>query len=174
MDEIARAADMGKGTIYEYFSGKEKLFLELCSYFMDEFKNTCIKKVSLISEPGQRIKEFINLSISSFEEFKDFCLVFLEIWPRIRKRKKESPLILKMRQIYKDYKKTLSSYIKEGITAGVFRKDLKPDRAASVILATLDGLMIRWVTDSKEFPLKGIRNVVLTIISEGIKCEVKK
>ena len=173
MSEIARAADIGKGTIYEYFPSKEKLFLDLCSYFMNEFKNACVKRVSLISEPEQKIREFINLTISSFEEFKDFCLVFFEIWSRMGKGKKESPVILKMRRIYKDYKKTLSSYIKEGVTAGVFRKELKPDYAASVILVTLDGLMIHWVTDSKEFSLKGIRNVVWAIISKGIN-EVKK
>lgn len=168
MDEIARAADIGKGTVYEYFSSKEKLFLDLSSYFMDEFKNACVKRVSLINNPEQKIKEFINLTISSFEEFKDFCLVFFEIWSRMGKGKKESPVILKMRRIYKDYKKMLSSYIKEGITAGVFRKNLKPDYTAAVILVTLNGLMVHWVTDSKEFSLKGIRNVVWAIIYEGI------
>lgn len=46
MEEIAEAAGMGKGTIYEYFTGKEDLFREL-------FKYSTEKYIRLAREAGQ-------------------------------------------------------------------------------------------------------------------------
>lgn len=80
MVEIAEKAAMGKGTIYEYFPSKEKLFLETIKYFAnqdlsrlqaslcleDGFKNGYFKLIHCLSQQMNRnLVFFKNLIINN-------------------------------------------------------------------------------------------------------------
>ncbi len=61
VSEISKAAGVGKGTIYEYFSGKEDIVFEIISVVMDEHKS----KIKEIAQSTMHIKEKIRAFLIS-------------------------------------------------------------------------------------------------------------
>ncbi len=170
MGEIARLADIGKGTIYEYFPSKKELFFELCFYLFESFKDSYLKKVSS-SKLGveERIEEFISLSLTEVKKVENFFLVFLESWLEISKKRDKGPVVLKLQRIYNDYRKLLSSYIEEGIEAGKFKKEINPRYSASIILAAIDGLAMHWLSNPQVFSLSQMKKSLTKMILDSLK-----
>lgn len=76
--DLAQAAGIPKGSIYNYFENKEDYLKEALIYYAEiehneQFKFLLDKKL----EPLDRIREFYNFMINSFgdDEFKKGCLV---------------------------------------------------------------------------------------------------
>ena len=60
MDEIARCAGIGKGTIYEYFDSKEDLFFAVFEWYMKESGSAATVSISALGEtsPSAGITQF--------------------------------------------------------------------------------------------------------------------
>lgn len=56
VDEIARLAQVAKGTIYSYFGNKESLFLELVNEKSRQFEELIEKRFATIKDPMGRLK----------------------------------------------------------------------------------------------------------------------
>ncbi|MCC6396004.1 MAG: TetR/AcrR family transcriptional regulator [Bacteroidetes bacterium] len=57
LDEIARHAEFGKGTIYNYFASKEELFLGIIDQTMDEVLAICNDAIAV---PGDAREKFLR------------------------------------------------------------------------------------------------------------------
>jgi AcrR family transcriptional regulator len=51
MQDIATKADIGKGTIYEYFQTKEELFLAIYDSWMTEYEQTIRNRIAAAQDP---------------------------------------------------------------------------------------------------------------------------
>lgn len=64
VSDITKMASIGVGTFYNYYSSKEKLFLEI---FLEEnvkLKKSIIKSIDMNEEPIKVVKEVLSLNIS--------------------------------------------------------------------------------------------------------------
>lgn len=64
VSDITKMAGIGVGTFYNYYSSKEKLFLEI---FLEEnvkLKKSIIKSIDMNEEPIKVVKEVLSLNIS--------------------------------------------------------------------------------------------------------------
>jgi len=64
ISQIAKTADVGKGTIYEYFENKEDIVFEIITVFIAEYE--------------QRLLEVVNENISTKEKFFHFFYMIHE------------------------------------------------------------------------------------------------
>lgn len=67
MDQIARIANVGKGTIYTFFANKEELFKEIMSLLILEMKNMAEEAV----DPEHRFFESLNRVMDRMLDFRE-------------------------------------------------------------------------------------------------------
>ena len=166
--EIAEAAAVGKGTVYEYFSSKEELFKESFSYCMDSYLQSF--KDNLI--PCSSIKQtFSNIVHTNLELLQDnrrkLHLIFNE---RPLNIKELQDWILKRRE---EMLRDITELLQEGINNGEVRPDIDPEMAARLYMAlnyVVMGGMV--VIEDVEVTTKQVRSV-LDIYWHGIAAQQK-
>ena len=63
VEEIAEAAGMGKGTIYEYFKTKEGVFVAAIEEWIGEAETQILEILHGIDDPVERLHAFVNRNI---------------------------------------------------------------------------------------------------------------
>ncbi len=142
VDEIAQLADVGKGTVYEYFSSKTELFQEMfksgMQFYMSNLKNelkpglSCREKLTRIAKLHLRfIAKYKDLARITMTEHTYFNEEFRKwIWEN---RTKKIELV--------------EQIIKEGVKSGEFRE--VDSRVAALAFNGILGAMFSPIIFSK-------------------------
>ena len=140
VQDIAKAANVGKGTLYEYFTSKEEILLNTIVYYLS-LENA---KAQQIADSGSSFRDMIyklyDLILDSFED--GFAVVsqiasgesILDI-PRLISEKKE----------YLDYAmsrrdKLVLQILRHGAEEGTIRMDFSQEYIVMAIMANLSCL----------------------------------
>ncbi len=135
LDEIARAADVGKGTIYLYFSDKENLIFEAAVAGFDEmcgllrldageggdFRGSLLKMCETISGFFQSRRPLFRIILSEGERAMEAGGGLRQRWQQRRKTMTEA----------------VAAVIARGAAAGEVRDDVPPDILAEYLLGML-------------------------------------
>lgn len=142
MIEIAEAANVGKGTLYEYFPSKDDLIVGCFSLFMSRFNEHVTFQLSDVTNPIEKIRKLIS---ASFE----FCLsdralfdTIFDFYAAGIPRRDGKTLLTELTPMYRDMIDWVSTVIDEGVALGHF-KPTDTKVAASSVLALLDGLFFQ-------------------------------
>lgn len=73
-----------------------------------------------------------------------------------------------VRTIMNDYTTILSGLLREGIVDGTFRSDLEVEQTARLILAMIQGLVMRWSIHDFEFDLPGQADVIWHLLERAL------
>jgi AcrR family transcriptional regulator len=68
MEDIAAAAEVGKGTLYRYFQDKDQLYLALLARASEQMSGRLQEAVSRPSDPRSRLEDVIEAIITYFDE----------------------------------------------------------------------------------------------------------
>jgi len=68
MDDVADAAEVGKGTLYRYFRDKEELFTGLLEYALEQFQERIRAEVERESGARRRLEALVRAIITYFDE----------------------------------------------------------------------------------------------------------
>lgn len=164
IDDVAREARIGKGTVYEYFKSKEDIFFAL----YEEVKAELHRRIFSIDKelpPGEKLRKYLASALLSFEAWRDFSFVLLDFWA-VHKRSSSSKV--NFDELYSEAREQIASVIKEGIKNGDFKK-VNPTHAASLLVGIIDGLLLQWIFNPKSFSLQRISDDIVEIISTGIR-----
>ncbi len=116
MLEIARAAGLGKSTLYDYYSSKEEI---LVSYFKDAIMQITERAQVIIQQKlsaSETLKEIMQMHLEYLVESKQ---IFLKLSLEAQRLSPESQVeIQRGRHDYQDMLRTL---VDEGIQLGEFR-----------------------------------------------------
>jgi len=142
MIDVATAAGIGKGTIYEYFPSKSELVLGVFAEFMDSFGAMLSLELAKATEPAERVRCYIR----SFIEYcggQSFALeAIFDFYAAGVPRKNATALFQGFAPMYRDMIDDLAGTIAQGIEIGQFR-EVDPQFEAAAILAALDGYMFQ-------------------------------
>lgn len=135
LDEIARAAKVGKGTIYHYFKDKEDLFFQVATSGFDEL-------CELLKQKVPNNTSFPEKLLSTCKHISRFFSARRQL---LQMMQTEAGLVYwrgsRIRQRWLDRRKvlvgTLADVFAEGVDAGVIRSDIPAEVLATFLLEML-------------------------------------
>jgi AcrR family transcriptional regulator len=167
MMQIAEAAGIGKGTIYEYFKSKEDLIAAVFSTFIQEIEIKISKKISRHEDPVDKLRTYFNAWLEILnDDFLEYGDLMIDIWAE-SVRLHEGKDIFDLNGMYHRLGKQLASILNQGIAQNRF-KPFNTPVLASVILATMDGLFLQWLLNKKAFDMHDSVRQMSEILIAGI------
>ena len=162
MDDIAKSAKLGKGTLYLYFKSKEELFYAISENSIKELKEQLSKlfskKEDLVHDAEKFYDQYRNL-IHDSEKVSFEMIAESSRNPKLRKALYEQRM--KVYDIVIDY-------LRRQIEKGFFRKDMDVNAIASGLVALYDGLTISKLLGISEYHNKKAWTQTIRAIFTGI------
>jgi len=154
IEDIASAALIGKGTIYEYFSSKEDLFQGCFHHVMQEFFLLVDQQLPPSESPEEIIRSlFQNIGKQFHSLPPEYFFILSDIWMAASKATfldQENPYDL---NIYlRQFRNLIVDLIQRGISAGTFRK-VNVHYYSVLAGAIFDGLVLHWILDKKSLDM---------------------
>lgn len=117
VSDIAKAANIGKGTIYEYFDSKKNVFEEMVKFGIEIY----FKRVSVLIDEQEdvieKLKKYIIAEKQMMIEFGNIANIFVQEADKIGKEVK--CVVFEAR---KNKLAIVEKIIKEGVQKGIFRE----------------------------------------------------
>ncbi|MBK3495973.1 TetR/AcrR family transcriptional regulator [Viridibacillus sp. YIM B01967] len=138
MDQVAKIANVGKGTIYTFFSNKEILFQEIVVKMIQEMK-TAADKVIAVDQPFQENAHAVLMKVLEFREVHLLYAKLLEEEKELRTPAVKHMLIRIEQEII--------SYVAEKITIAVDKGEIRecePELIAYLLLKAYFGFVADW------------------------------
>lgn len=150
MMDIARAAGIGKGTIYEYFPNKKAIFVEAFELIQKELNSQININVSPLLDPGKKLTAFIINYCHFYLKLPEALVIYIDFWIDAMKgmKNKSDHHYLALDNYYNQ----IGAILKQGIDSGSFRS-MNTELAATIIFSAVGGLVFQWITGGKVFPL---------------------
>ncbi|MCK4766402.1 MAG: TetR/AcrR family transcriptional regulator [Candidatus Aminicenantes bacterium] len=170
INDIAAAAGIGKGTVYEYFENKEAIINYSFGYFMRSLELD-MEEILISKVPArEKLRQIFDL----FSDMNNWSSVeFIELWfdfwsEGIRSKSSKGVLLKDMNLFYRSYRELFAAIIVEGMNNGSFRKNINPENAAAMIIGALDGIMVQWVLDKENFDFSGVVQTIKFTVLRGL------
>ena len=167
--EIAKVAKISEGTIYEYFSTKEKLLFTIPTKYASDLFDLIEFHLKLIRGSGNKLRSIIYLFISSYEERPDNASIIMLLLKQ-NKRFLNTEGHLKIKKALR----VITETIDEGVKTGEFRDDINVYLIRSIIIGTIEHLVTNWLMTGKPENLIDLVDPLVDTVLEGIQSKEKK
>lgn len=169
INDIAQAAGIGKGTVYEYFKNKETIFQEAFHYFMG-FLDVDLEEILIGPlSAREKLERVLSLFYGLAKEGGEFVELMFVFWAEgIKDKGGKGILINHMHKFYRSYAEIFTDILLEGMTDGTFRKNINPGNVAALIIASMDGIVFQWVIDKERIDLEEIAKTFTITLMKGI------
>jgi len=134
MRMIARAANLGVGSLYLYYKNKEDIYLTLMKTRMDEFSDKTTESLKNINDSSEAIRAFITISFNYAKKHKDLILL------QGREHGFAFGLDIK-RKFFKRQRNLIENIVRQGIQSGVFR-NVNVQETAKIIFSVIRGFYL--------------------------------
>lgn len=165
VDDIVKYANLSKGSIYNYFSGKEEIFIRI---LQDETKRTSENleaKLKEINSPLEQLKYWINTDLPYNLNKKKLMRVHIEFWLYAT----DSPDVQHILSERFDVTfEMIKAIIIAGQDVGEFKQAIDPEKAAATFWELHDGIwlhnVIGYDEDKMEVRIKEMEAVMLAYL----------
>jgi AcrR family transcriptional regulator len=168
--DIADEAGVGKGTVYEYFSSKQDLFLQMNEYFLDQYIQNQQRDLESVSDPEERIRTFITSSLEQAAIWTGFAYLTIDIWSEMDRKGEEDKLRRLMSGMLERIMDMISEYIRDGQARGTL-KDFDARLVSHIILASMDGLVFQLLIKKDIFDLEAMSSTLADVLLEGLRAK---
>ncbi len=146
ISDIATAAGVGKGTVYEYFESKEELFFAVFTWTNDEIGKRIRAQLNETCTAKKQLELLCEESALVIDEMSKTYSLNLDFWAACRGSIFEGRFKNALEALYDEYRLLIAAVIIRGQESGEFARDLDADRLAAVIVGAFDGLGIQfWI-----------------------------
>lgn|GEM_PF-109315 len=138
MEQVAKIANVGKGTIYTFFANKEELFQEVLNRMLREMKIASEKVMDDSSSFFDRMTDALNVLL----EFREDHELALKLTQEVREI--GTPMAL---DAIKQMEHLIIEHIADKVKTAIERKEIKPcnpELTAFVILKLYMALAVEW------------------------------
>ncbi|MBT3219097.1 MAG: TetR/AcrR family transcriptional regulator [Proteobacteria bacterium] len=142
MSDVAKAADIGRGTVYWHFPSKDGLFLALIT------RETDIIRAALepmATSPGPALDAIDGLVQASFQYYQEaapFLKGLLSILGGAGEEM-EQQLVAMMSDVYREYNQLVTNLLERGKAEGTVCQELDSQVTAAAIIVILDAMFLQ-------------------------------
>lgn len=163
VDDIVKYAKLSKGSIYNYFSSKEDIFISILQHETKKSREVLEAKLNEIDSPLEKIKYWINADIPYNLSKKKLMRVHIEFWLYATDSPDLQHILSDRFDIIFDLIKHL---IMEGQKAGEFRQEIDPEKASAMFWSLHDGIWLHAVIGYDEAKIEGrMKEMEATMLS---------
>lgn len=162
MDQVAKIANVGKGTIYTFFKNKEELF--------DEIITTLIQEMKMAAEAAMdKNASFYENASSSLYALLDFRKKH-QLMSKLLHEEREMGT-REVLEVMKKLEKVVVSYIKEIVQEAIDKGEIKPcnpEITAFVMLKLYVSLIFDWEKDHEPLNKEEITHLFELYLFKGL------
>ena len=168
LDEICKRANLGKGTVYQYFGSKKDLFLGIVDSRLNELGRCIADAVGGIEDDLKRL----HVATSAYMEFhsahRSFYRLLVHEQSSFAKEIRE-----RLHRKFFSHLRILEQVFRTGMNKGKLKK-MDPGSAAFALVGMCNSLIFRWLMSEKPYPLTMDLPMVLEIFLRGIARQTTK
>lgn len=166
IQDVATAADIGKGTIYEYFRTKEELFLAIYDAWMTELERTIRDRVDAAGDAMAKVDAIRDSAVEFYESRAAQAPLLLEFWAHALRT--DNPAFLDRVRRMRSFLRDLGSGLtRELVQAGWFT-DIDASAFAELETGISDGIFLAWLMNGRAFPLSKAFTFRQSVIGLGL------
>ncbi len=165
MSDIAIHADVGKGTLYEYFPSKDELFLHAFRVWFSYFAEQMQEIMETEKDPRRQILSFYTQYFATIESYRDMYQIYFDFWSELTR----NPLLNKqdISDVYQSLRDLFTGILEDGIERKIFRS-MDAQVTSVAMIAMADGLLLQWLIEPAAFSIKDLGGVAMTSYINGL------
>jgi len=162
-NEIAHKTGLTKGAIYGHFPEKGELLFRIIQEYKSRFLDELIRAVDGCEGNAlDKLHCAISFNAAFGAEHPDLPAFLTTLTAELKADVNFEPAL---KSVYREYKEFIAKLIKHGIRQGVFTRDIDPELAAMIFIATQDGILHQWILnrnyiDGEEY-IRNFRRIFL-------------
>jgi AcrR family transcriptional regulator len=156
ISQVARAAGIGKGTVYEYFGSKEELTHEAFMAWSESLWQVASDLLKGVDDPEVRLRRYVNASMDTFLSDGQGARLLIAAFQAILTVEKSFTHHDTIREAFGGFRKVIVATLLDGVSKGVFRPEIAKDAETIAInlAAYLDGIGLHYLMGKNDFDLK--------------------
>jgi len=167
MADIAEAAGIGKGTVYEYFRSKQEICRTAFQHVIEKAEATALKRTAAAEDPLDKLLAYLwSWKEILAGDLREQLEIMLDLWTEgIRSKDKEAAFSLK--KTYDDHR----LFLQEILGACVRSRKIRPvdtHLVASIIIGALDGMMVQWIIQPEVLDVEKSLAEMTEIVLRGL------
>lgn len=136
---VARAAGIGRASIYHYYRDKGSLVRDLVRDLLAEEESLFVSALRNVrGSPLQRIERLTGGLTELFADWASVGRMLLDLW---------SISGASFKPFFRRIRRDLAKLIAEGQRSGEIQRSLKPEEAATAVIAIVDGLLLQKIVE---------------------------
>lgn len=165
MADIASAAGVGKGTLYEYFDNKEEILrFEFDRYFA-AFEEAATAAMARASSPASQLLELIRHAFRHVQEWESHCAVYVDYFGSARS---DDGAAFSLAPIYGNVEQLIRALIEQGKAAGEIGPDVDEAATAELFVSVFDGVVLHGVFVGVRDGTDALLGAALRVVERGI------
>ncbi len=164
MADIAEAAGVGKGTLYEYFKGKAELVQFVFEDYFTSFSQGLARAMQTTATPSEKLLAFIDFAIVHAEEWEDQCTIYIDCFSSPVSRSE----LFSLAAIYDPMKQAIARLVREGQAAGEIDSGFVPEVVAQLFVSIYDGIILHRMLQGRVMERSRLHEAVALLLKKGL------
>lgn len=150
MEEIAKEAEFGVGTLYNFFKNKEQLYKSLVREVADRFHSSLTSAIEKRGNEIERLRNYLKIKGKLFRENLPVIRLYFAETKGIT-FSVIAGLEAELREQYNDFLQRLSYLFEDGIKKGTFKRIADPYYLAVALDSISNSFLFLWLQDPETY-----------------------
>jgi TetR/AcrR family fatty acid metabolism transcriptional regulator len=173
VSEIAKLANIAKGSFYQYYGSKEEIIYDLFDMVFSKFMSSWKKIVGSDATPEEKVELLIDQTFKDLnnileEENVTTMILIFEIMFMLFRKSINDRDNNEIEEFFRQYYDILIPVFKKGKEQGYFREDLDPKYLAYLIFSMVDGFGIHFLIQKDNYNVDKTKKYFKDILLNGI------
>jgi len=172
MDEIAKRAEFGTGSLYKYFRGKRDLYFSLIDEKVEEITRLARAELCKDKSSIDKLESMLHLQLAFIQRNRDFFKIYISERNRFEWTIKDD-LGKGVHDKFIAYIRDLEEVMRDGIEGGRF-KAMDPQDMAHAFVGIVNSFVFEWLMSPRAYSLVSKAPIIMDIFFKGVQSSMER